>query len=79
MNPIYLGRIFKESTGMKFTDYVNSLRIEEAKKILASSDMSIQKVAHAVGFRDAKYFATRFKAATHQPPSVFQAKHRIDL
>jgi two-component system response regulator YesN len=76
MNSIYLGQLFHKSTGMKFTDYINSLRIEEAKKILASSDMNIQEIARAVGFRDARYFAVKFKAATNQTPSVFQTNHR---
>ena len=79
MNSIYLGQLFHKSTGMKFTDYINSLRIEEAKKILARSDMSIQEIAQAVGFRDARYFAMKFKAATNQTPSAFQMKHGIDF
>ena len=79
MNPIYLGRLFHKTTGMKFTDYINSLRIEEAKKDLIKTDMSIQKIARAVGFGDAKYFAIKFKAATNQTPSEFQAKHQTDF
>jgi len=77
MNPVYLGQLFHKSTGMKFTDYINSLRIEEAKNILLKSDMSIQEIAQAVGFRDARYFAMKFKAATNQTPSAFQ--HGNDL
>lgn len=74
MNPVYLGQVFAKSTGMPFTGYVNTLRIEEAQKLLRTSDMQIQEVARAVGFKDAKYFTDKFKAVTSLPPSAFKGR-----
>jgi two-component system response regulator YesN len=74
MNPVYLGQIFKKTTGMQFTDYLNTLRIEEAKKLLRRSNMQIQEVAQAVGFREAKYFSNKFKSITNLSPSAFKEK-----
>jgi two-component system response regulator YesN len=74
MNPIYLGQLFKKTTGMQFTDYLNSVRVEEAKKALAHTDMSIHEVAQAVGFRDAKYFSYKFKTITSLSPTAYK-KH----
>lgn len=72
MNPIYLGQIFIRTTGMHFTDYLNTIRIEEAKKLLRRSDMQIQEIARAVGFQNAKYFSNKFKLATNLAPSTFR-------
>lgn len=72
MNPIYLGQVFIRSTGMHFTDYLNTIRIEEAKKLLRRSDMQIQEIARTVGFKDAKYFSYKFKTATNLAPSAFR-------
>jgi len=72
MNPIYLGQVFTRSTGMRFTDYLNMVRVEEAKKLLRRSDLQIQEIARSVGFQNAKYFSHKFKLATSLAPSAFR-------
>ncbi len=74
MNPIYLGQVFKKATGMQFNEYLNSVRIEEAKKLLGRTDMKIIEVAKAVGFNDPKYFLNKFKLITNLPPSAFKTE-----
>ena len=53
-NPDYLPHIFREEYGTTICAYTNSVRMEEAKKLLLDSDMKIGDVAAAVGFRDVK-------------------------
>lgn len=74
MNPIYLGQVFKKATGMQFNEYLNTVRIEEAKKLLSRTDMKIIEVSKAVGFNDPKYFLSKFKSIANLPPSAFKTE-----
>ncbi len=74
MNPIYLGQVFKKATGMQFNEYLNYVRIEEAKKLLSRTDMKITEVSKAVGFNDPKYFLSKFKSIANLPPSAFKTE-----
>lgn len=72
INPVYLGQLFSKTTGMQFNEYLNAVRIEEAKRLLRQTDMRISDIASAVGFRNPKYFLSKFKAATNLSPSAFK-------
>lgn len=78
MNSVYLGQVFKRVTGMQFNDYLNTVRIEEAKKLLRQTDMKIIEITRAVGFNDAKYFLYKFKSITKLPPSAFKIGKQSD-
>ena len=58
-----------------FFDYVNRLRIEEAKQLLAEhprSDLNIIEVAYAVGFNNKVSFNTAFKKVTGITPTAYR-------
>src|SRR5262245_16594771 len=46
----YLSRIFKENTGMSFSEYKLKLRIEQAKKILQQTGDSIEEISYRLGY-----------------------------
>lgn len=56
VNNIYLGRLFKEETGEYFSDYLNRIRLEMAKKLLESTLMKASEIAVQIGFLDSNYF-----------------------
>lgn len=56
--------IFKEGTGQTFVEYLTSYRIEEAKKLLKSTDQKAYEVAESVGYHDSRYFSLIFKKKT---------------
>ncbi len=61
-----------------FFEYLNHLRIEEAKQLLAEtkrSDLHIIEVAYAVGFNNKVSFNTAFKKATNQTPTAYRQSH----
>ena len=60
----YLSRIFKYEFGMNFVSYLNKLRIEEAKKLLSRSNLTIKEIAYNLGYNDSNYFARVFKKET---------------
>ncbi len=72
MNPVYLGQLFKKTTGMQFNDYLNYVRIEEAKKLLRQTNMKVIEISKVVGYKDPKYFVQKFKSTTNSSPSSFK-------
>ncbi|MGI6570579.1 MAG: AraC family transcriptional regulator [Caldicoprobacterales bacterium] len=57
----YLCKIFKEITGITITEYMQTLRITEASKLLETTDKKITDIAMEVGFSDYKSFNSVFK------------------
>ncbi|MBI9101789.1 MAG: response regulator [Spirochaetales bacterium] len=56
--------IFKEGTGQTFIEYLTSYRVEEAKKLLKTTDLKGYQIAEAVGYTDPRYFSLIFKKHT---------------
>ncbi|MDY4976257.1 MAG: PocR ligand-binding domain-containing protein [Clostridia bacterium] len=72
MNPSYLSRIFKEYKGITITEYTNRVRIENAKRLLEISQISISSIAMNVGFNDSNYFSRIFKKITGLTPELYR-------
>ncbi len=72
LNPSYFSSIFKQSTGSSFTEYLNMVRIEESKRLLANTDISIIDIAVATGFESQSYFSKVFKKYTGLTPSQYR-------
>lgn len=53
----YVSRIFKNGMGVSFMTYLQSYRVTEGCRLLASSGRSVEEVAAMVGYKDAKFFA----------------------
>jgi AraC-like DNA-binding protein len=62
-------RVFKKTTGMTFVAYLNKYRVEKAKILLKTSDLSILGVGQACGFSTAHRFIRQFKSVTGRRPS----------
>ncbi|MDE5444360.1 helix-turn-helix domain-containing protein [Bradyrhizobium sp. CSA207] len=67
-------RAFQESVGATPYNYVLSLRIAEAKRLLSETEDSIVDVALATGFNYAQHFSTTFRNATGMTPSAFRQR-----
>ncbi|MCM0612413.1 helix-turn-helix domain-containing protein [Marinobacter sediminum] len=67
-------RRFKQATGMTPIEYVLTLRLEEAKQILETSDMPIEAVAEAVGYQDAGFFGRKFLQRVGTTPTQYRRK-----
>ena len=72
LNPAYFSTIFKESSGSSFKEYLNMVRIEESKRLLANTDYSIIDIAVATGFDDQSYFSKVFKKYTGLTPKQYR-------
>lgn len=72
LNPAYFSTIFKQSTGSSFKEYLNMVRIEESKRLLANTDYSIIDISVATGFEDQSYFSKVFKKYTGLTPKQYR-------
>jgi signal transduction histidine kinase/AraC-like DNA-binding protein len=72
MNPDTFSRTFNQYTGKTLGDYVNELRINEAKKILAETDASITRICHDTGFDSIRTFNRTFRKFTGTTPGEFR-------
>lgn len=64
LSPYYFSHFYKEETGVNFIDKLINIRIEKAKKLLASTDAPVKEVAGMVGYADPNYFSKLFKKIT---------------
>lgn len=69
----YLSRIFIETYGMRFTQWLNNLRIEKAKQLLVESDHLIRDISQEVGFLSIQNFMRVFKQKMGVKPSEYRA------
>jgi AraC-like DNA-binding protein len=76
VTPSYLSRLFKKHLGTSPMRYRNTVRIERAKHLLLIKSASVEEIADALGFEDAKYFSHLFKSHTSLTPSQFRVKYR---
>lgn len=70
--PNYLGHIFKEETGIGFTDYVSRTRLDKARDLLRDSNMKVYEIADRVGYRNLNYFSRQFKDYCGMSPLDFR-------
>lgn len=75
MNKYYLVHAFKEYKDMSPINYLIRRRIQEAQYLLETSNYSMAKIAHAVGFSSQSYFTQVFKKETGMPPNVYRKTH----
>jgi transcriptional regulator GlxA family with amidase domain len=67
-----LKRRFKQATGLTLIDYVQNLRIEEAKRLLESSDRAVDEISYDIGYEDASFFRRLFKRRTGVAPAQYR-------
>jgi AraC-like DNA-binding protein/ligand-binding sensor protein len=66
-------KVFRKSTGLKFTDYVARVRLEDARTQLLNPNRRISEVAYDVGFQSLTQFNRMFKRVFGQSPTEFRA------
>lgn len=75
-SPYHLQRIFKKNTGVSPAEYVQHVRILNAKRELEFFDKSVAEIGFAVGLSNTPYFITLFKNKTGKTPKQYQKERR---
>lgn len=68
----YLSSIFKQSLGIKFSTYMEGVRIDKAKELLKISTLSVGEIAERVGYSSTNSFCRAFKRVTGINPSHYR-------
>jgi len=67
-------RRFQKATGLSPLEYVHTLRLEEAKQMLETSDEPVEAIANAVGYEDAGFFGRLFKRKVNLSPMQYRRR-----
>ncbi len=73
----YLSRKFKTETGISVNDYIKKVRIQRAKDLMATTDLSIQEISDRLGFGARSFFAETFKQAVGIPPAQWRNENKV--
>ncbi|MDQ8738474.1 response regulator [Paenibacillus sp. LHD-38] len=76
MSESYLSTIFKKETGSGITDWINSLRIEQAAAYLVDTNLPSYLIAEQVGYENINYFGRLFKKIKGVSPQKYRAIHQ---
>lgn len=68
----YFSRLFRQETGDAFKDYMQMLKMEEAKKLLKETGFSIGIIASKVGYNNFSHFTQTFRSYTGMTPQEFR-------
>jgi AraC-like DNA-binding protein len=70
-------RAFKQATGTSFLAFVRSLRVEHAKRLLATSQMTTEEIAEVCGFQSQHHLLRSFKRVARQTPGAYRRSRGI--
>lgn len=71
----YYCRIIKKNTGLTFTVYVKNLKINQAKHLLADTNLPIKEICIALGYNNTSYFYHSFKKETGITPQEYRSQY----
>lgn len=74
-----LSHLINQQSGKGFPEYINSLRLEEARNLLRTSDMKVAAVAFECGFNSLSSFYTHFKKSDGMTPSEFRSLAEVHI
>ena len=78
LNPQYISQLFKSEIGVNFLAYLTSIRMENAKKLLLSTSLSIADVADRSGYGDYRVFTKVFKKSEGITPSQYRRDFLVE-
>ena len=70
-------KVFHKVTGLKFTDYVTRVRLEDARNRLLNPNLRISEIAFTAGFQSLSQFNRVFKRLSGKSPTQFRAAKRV--
>jgi len=76
LNPDYLDRLFKKTTGVSVTEFIVRERMRVAKELLGKTKLPIHEVALQVGYTNFSYFSRIFRKYTNQNPLEYRQKEQ---
>jgi DNA-binding response OmpR family regulator len=72
VSPGYLDLCFRQEMNLTLITYLNRYRVNQAKALLTTSELSLTEIALAVGFADSAHFSHAFRREVGQSPSAYR-------
>jgi two-component system, response regulator YesN len=72
LSPNHFSTIFSQECGITFIEYLTTVRVEQAKKLLRNTDLKGSDIAYEAGFSDPHYFSFIFKKTTGLSPREYR-------
>ena len=73
MQPTYFSMLFKEQVGQSYIKYLNQVRMEHAKRLLAEG-VKVKDIYRQVGFQSYRYFCDKFKSLLGLTPEQYRSR-----
>jgi AraC-like DNA-binding protein len=72
----YLRKIFKDETGDNIINYINHIRVEESKRLLLQTGMTVKEIAHNLGYNNEQSFLRFFKKYEECSPGEYRISRK---
>ena len=69
LSSAYISQLFKNKIGTNYFTYLSKIRLNKAKQLLLTSDLSISEIAEMVGYKDYRSFTRAYKSVMGKQPS----------
>lgn len=79
MNYSLFSYAFKQYTGKNFVNYLKELRVNEAKRLLAETDMRVIEISQRVGYENEKHFMKIFKSVSGVSPTEYRKNVQLGM
>ena len=76
INMDYMSHQFHKKAGISLSNYIIEERMHEAKKLLVTTDYSLQQISDKTGFSNISYFHRQFKKLSGVTPQQYRTDHR---
>lgn len=73
MSYSFFSRSFKTITGKSFKEYLNITRVNQAERLLATTDKTVSEISSECGYNDVSYFVKVFRECKSMPPGSYKA------
>jgi AraC-like DNA-binding protein len=67
-------RLFQQATGVSPGRFLSALRLQEAKRLLLSTSLSVTEISNRVGYSSVGTFSYRFKSSVGLPPTDYRRR-----
>ena len=78
LNKYYISHIMSNKLNIGFNDYINSLRVSNACKLLVKSDSTVTEISEAVGFNTLRTFNRAFSKQMNCTPSEYRRRKKSE-
>ena len=74
VNSVYFGALFKKTTGRNFKSFLTGLRMDEAKRLVITTDLRTYEIAEKVGYQNTRQFTEKFREYYGCSPAEYKRK-----